>query len=90
MQSGTEAVKACRNNPNIDLILMDIQIPEIDGYQATQQIRQFNNKVVIIAQTAYALSGDREKSVDVGCNDYITKPIKKEELLSLIQKSFNK
>lgn len=90
MQSGTEAVKACRNNPDIDLILMDIQIPEIDGYQATQQIRQFNNKVVIIAQTAYALSGDRKKSVDVGCNDYITKPIKKEELLSLIQKSFNK
>jgi len=90
VQSGTEAVKACLNNPDIDLILMDIQIPEIDGYQATQQIRQFNNKVIIIAQTAYALSGDREKSIDVGCNDYITKPVKKEELLSLIQKSFYK
>jgi len=87
-RNGNEAVEICRNNPDIDLILMDIQIPEIDGYEATRQIRQFNKEVVIIAQTAFALSGDREESIDAGCNDYIAKPIKKEELLSLIQKYF--
>jgi signal transduction histidine kinase/ActR/RegA family two-component response regulator len=84
--SGTEAVETCRNNPDTDLVLMDIQLPGLDGYEATRQIRQFNKKVVIIAQTAYALSGDMEKAIESGCNDYIAKPIKKTELLALIEK----
>jgi hypothetical protein len=88
--NGIEAVKICRNNPDLDLILMDIQMPDLNGYEATRQIRQFNKDVVIIAQTAYGLTGDREKSLDAGCNDYITKPINKHELDSLIQKHFNK
>jgi signal transduction histidine kinase/ActR/RegA family two-component response regulator len=87
-KTGIEAVEICRNNPDIDLILMDIQMPEISGYEATRQIREFNKEVVIIAQTAYGLSGDREKAIEVGCNDYIAKPIKKEALLALIQKHF--
>ena len=86
--TGFEAVETCRNNPDIDLILMDIQMPEMNGYEATKQIREFNNEVIIIAQTAYGLSGDREKSIEAGCNDYIKKPIDKAELLSLIQKHF--
>ena len=65
-------------------------MPDLNGYEATRQIRQFNKDVVIIAQTAYGLTGDREKSLDAGCNDYITKPINKNELDSLIQKYFNK
>jgi CheY-like chemotaxis protein len=69
---------------------MDIQMPDLNGYEATQQIRQFNKTVVIIAQTAFGLSGDREKSIDSGCNDYIAKPINKNELLALIQKYFGK
>ena len=89
-RTGVEAVEACRNNPDIDLVLMDIQMPEMDGYEATRQIRQFNKEVIIIAQTAYALTGDREKAIEAGCNDYISKPIKKDELLALIQKYFNK
>jgi CheY-like chemotaxis protein len=88
--TGREAIESCGKNPDIDLILMDIQMPILDGYEATRQIRQFNKNVVIIAQTAFGLAGDREKSLDAGCNDYITKPIKKPELDSLIQKYFNK
>lgn len=89
-KTGIEAVEVCRNNPDIDLILMDIQMPEINGYEATRQIRKFNKEVIIIAQTAYGLSGDREKAIEAECNDYISKPIRKDELMALIQKYFKK
>ena len=89
-RTGFDTVEVCRNNPDTDLILMDIQMPVMNGYEATRQIRQFNDKVVIIAQTAFGLSGDREKAIESGCNDYISKPINKDELLSLIQKYFKK
>jgi CheY-like chemotaxis protein len=88
VDTGTAAVEACRQNPDIDLVLMDIQMPELGGYEATRQIREFNKTVVIIAQTAYGLSGDREKALEAGCNDYIAKPINKNELLGLIQNYF--
>ena len=87
-KSGTEAVEICRNQPDINLILMDIKMPEINGYEATRQIREFNKDVIIIAQTAYALEGDREKALKAGCNDYITKPIKKDQLLAMIESYF--
>jgi hypothetical protein len=87
--TGTEAVYFCRNNPDLDLILMDIQMPGMNGYEATSQIRQFNKEVVIIAQSAYALSHDRQKAIDAGCNDYISKPILKDDLLSIIHKHLN-
>ena len=87
-RTGTEAIEICRNNPDIDLILMDIQMPVMSGYEATRKIRQFNKDVVIIAQTAFGLSGDREKAIEAGCNDYIAKPINNKELYSLIQKYF--
>ena len=73
--SGTEAVEKCRNNPDIDLVLMDIQMPGLNGYEATRQIRQFNKDVIIIAQTASGLIGDRDKAMEAGCNDYIAKPL---------------
>ena len=69
---------------------MDIQMPGMNGYEATEQIRQFNKEVIIIAQTAFGLSGDREKAIEAGCNDYISKPIKNDELLRLIDKYFRK
>ncbi|MFA5419515.1 MAG: ATP-binding protein, partial [Bacteroidales bacterium] len=90
VRTGTETVEICRANPDLDLILMDIQMPVMNGYEATRQIRQFDKDVIIIAQTAYGLSGDREKAIEAGCNDYIAKPINKDELLSIIQKYFNK
>lgn len=89
-RTGVEAVEACLKNPNIDLILMDIQIPEMDGYKATIEIRKFNKDVIIIAQTAYALEGDKEKAIAVGCNDYISKPINTNELKKKIINSIKK
>jgi len=89
VRTGVEAVEACRLNADIDLILMDILMPGLSGYDAIRQIRQFNKDVVIIAQTAFAQTGDRDKSIAVGCNDYISKPIDKVKLLELIQKYFN-
>ena len=88
--TGVEAVEACRNNPDIDLVLMDIRMPKMDGNEATRQIRQFNTDVIIIAQTAYAFSGDKEKAIEAGCNDYISKPIDQTLLYELIKKHINK
>ena len=88
--TGVAALDICRDNPDIDLILMDIQMPEMGGYDAVKEIRSFNNDVVIIAQTAYGLEGDREKSLKAGCNDYIAKPINKTLLYQLIFKYFGK
>ncbi|MCF8232600.1 MAG: PAS domain S-box protein [Bacteroidales bacterium] len=82
--TGTEAVEKYNQNPDIDLILMDIKLPGGDGYEATRKIREHDSKVPIIAQTAYAMSGDRKKALDAGCNDYIAKPIKKNELIEKI------
>lgn len=88
--NGQDAIEISRNNSDIDLILMDMKIPIINGYEATQQIRKFNKEVIIIAQTAFGLAGDREKSISAGCNDYISKPIDKGKLVDLILKYFEK
>lgn len=87
-QTGVEAVEACKRNPDIDLVLMDIRMPELGGYEATKKIREFNKDVIIIAQTAFGLSRDKEKAIEAGCNDYISKPISNEVLFSLIYKYF--
>jgi len=86
--SGAEAVEATHKNPRLDLILMDIQMPLMNGYEATKKIRVFNNEVIIIAQTAYALPGDKEKAIEAGCNDYISKPITQTDLIDLMKKYF--
>ncbi len=88
-RTGFETVEICHNNPDIDLILMDIKMPGMNGYEATRQIRQFNKDVVIIAQTAFGLIGDREKSIEAGCNDYIAKPLQKNDLMNLVNRYFN-
>ncbi len=88
--SGREAVETLRQHPEISLILMDIKMPEMDGYEASRKIREFNKDVVIIAQTAFALQGDREKALEAGCDDYITKPVRKEEMLELIDRHLSK
>ena len=87
-KTGVEAIEACRNNPDIDLVLMDIKMPVMDGYEATREIRKFNTDMIIIAQTAYALIGDREKTIEAGCNNYISKPIIKDQLMALMLKYF--
>jgi PAS domain S-box-containing protein len=88
--TGVQAIEACRNNPDLDLVLMDIRMPEMDGIEATCQIRQFNKDVVIIAQTAYGFSRDREIAIEAGCNEYISKPVNMTLLIELIKKHCNK
>ena len=88
--TGIETVEICQNNPDLDFVLMDIKMPDIDGYEATRQIRQFNKDVVIIAQTAYALIGDREKAIEAGCNDYIAKPFGQASLTAIMNKYLQK
>ena len=85
-RTGIEAIELCRNNPDLDMILMDIKMPIMGGYEATKQIREFNKDIIIIAQTAYALEGDKEKAIEAGCDDYLSKPINKDELLEIIKK----
>lgn len=87
-QTGIEAVDLCKQNQGIDLVLMDIKMPGIDGYEATKRIRAFDKEVKIIAQTAFALTGDHEKALDAGCNDYVSKPISKKDLILKINKLF--
>ena len=83
-KDGESAVQMLEDHPETDLILMDILLPVMDGLQATRLIRQKNRDIPIIAQTALAMEGDEQKSIDAGCNDYISKPIMKKELLGKI------
>jgi PAS domain S-box-containing protein len=87
-KNGQEAIEICRNNPDTDLILMDIKMPVLDGNQATKTIRRFNQGVTIIAQTAYAFIDDHKKFLDSGFNGYLTKPIKENDLKLLLKKQF--
>ena len=83
-RNGEEAVKVCEDQPTLDLVLMDIKMPDLNGLDATRMIRKFNATLPIIAQTAYALVGERNKCLSAGCNDYISKPINRESLLKMI------
>lgn len=78
---GREAVDIAMNNQDIDVILMDIQLPVLDGYESAAKIREFRKNVLIIAQTAYSLLGDREKIIASGFDDYIVKPIFPRQLI---------
>lgn len=86
---GSVAVELCKRK-NIDLVLMDIKMQGMNGYEATQKIKSMYPDMPVIAQTAYAMSEDIDKLMNAGCNDYIVKPIKSSELLPLINSSFQK
>lgn len=83
-KDGAEAVSICKQHSEIDLVLMDIQMPEMNGYIATQRIREFNPDLPIIAQTAYVMPDEKDKCFEVGCNGFISKPIRKDELIRVI------
>jgi PAS domain S-box-containing protein len=84
--NGKEAVQLCRSGERIDLVLMDIKMPVMDGYEATKEIRSFLPTLPIIATTAYTLEADRTKALKSGCSDYISKPIRKASLLEKVNK----
>ena len=86
--TGQDALDYVKSNDLLDLILMDIQMPDINGYEATKKIKQWRQNLPIIAQTAYAMPHDRERSLAAGCDDYLPKPIQPEDLLSIIKKYF--
>lgn len=83
---GLEAVEFCKTDDKIDLILMDMKMPNMNGYEATQEIKKINKEIPIIAQTAYALQDDESKAFTNGCDDYIAKPIRARELMDAIHK----
>lgn len=85
-KNGKEAFSCCTGDSTIDLVLMDINMPVMNGFIATKEIKKIKPNLPIIAQTAYAIAGDREKFIDAGCDDYISKPIKKDELIEVINK----
>jgi len=86
-ESGKEAMNILSENKDIDIVLMDIMMPEMDGYETTQKIRRehMNTTLPVIAVTAKAMKGDREKCIEAGASDYITKPVKIDQLLSLMR-----
>lgn len=85
--NGQDAINLCLLDKGIGIILMDVKMPGMDGYEATKKIREFNKDVIIIAQTAHAFKGEREKAMDAGCNDFITKPFYLEDLTDIIMKN---
>jgi len=85
-KNGREAIEICENDSSIGLVLMDINMPVLNGLDAAREIKKFRPSLPIIAQTAYAVAGDKERILDSGCNDYISKPLEKNMLLELIGK----
>lgn len=86
--NGKESLEKISLNPNISLVLMDIMMPEMDGYQAMRAIRDMDAKVKnvpIIALTAKAMKGDRAKCIEAGASDYLSKPVDSEKLLSMLR-----
>lgn len=83
---GEETIELVKQNPDISLILMDLKMPKIDGFEATKIIKKLYPNLPIIAQTAFALVGDREKALEAGCDDYISKPIDHKKLNAIINR----
>jgi CheY-like chemotaxis protein len=86
-ENGRDGVELLRENRDVDLVLMDIMMPEMDGYEAMQAVRSMPEfeQLPIISLTAKAMKGDREKSIVSGASDYITKPVDTDQLLSLLR-----
>jgi len=83
-KDGEEMIESVKNQDKIDLVLMDISMPKMDGYTASKMLRNQGFLVPIIAQSAFSVEEEKEKVIEAGCNDFISKPINKEELLEKI------
>lgn len=85
-KNGEEAVKMAEKNASIEMVLMDVKMPVMDGLEATRRIKEIRSELPIVAQTAFALSGDKDRILAAGCNEYITKPIRREALIEMINR----
>ncbi len=85
-ENGQEAVDIFRKNPDIKLILMDIKMPVMDGYEATRQIRKIDDAIPVVAQTAYSLPADKKLAIEAGCTGHLAKPVSRKMLTDTIQK----
>ncbi len=90
LKNGQEAVEFCKNNAQIELILMDLKMPGMNGFEATKLIKEFRADLPIIAQTAYTTIEDKDKAVKAGCDDFISKPITPKVFNSVIDKYLKK
>lgn len=83
--NGKEAVEHCRNHPEVSLVLMDLKMPVMDGYEATKEIKSFRKGLPVIAITAFAMTGDKKIALEAGCDDFIAKPVDREELRNKLE-----
>lgn len=88
-KNGKQAIEYCKQNNDIELVIMDIKIPEMNGYEATRRIKQMRENLTIIAHTAYAATEDKIKAFEAGCDEHIAKPAKPNQLIKLINKYLN-
>ncbi len=84
--NGKEAVNYCMEHQNMDIILMDINMPKLNGFEATTIISGLQPNIPIVALTAYAMEGDREKTLEAGCVDYMAKPLDQMEFMAMVDK----
>jgi len=84
--NGKKAVDQCREHPEISLVLMDIKMPVMNGFEATREIKSFRKDILVIAVTAFAMKGDEKKAMEAGCDDYLAKPVDKDSLMNMLAK----
>lgn len=84
-KNGSEAIELCENNA-VDIVLMDIKMPGIDGNEATREIKAFNSGITVIVQTSYTLKEDSEKAFNSGCDTFLSKPVRPKNLLAIVEK----
>jgi CheY-like chemotaxis protein len=86
VKNGRKAVDICASNLPIDAVLMDIRLPEMNGYKATRLIKEIRKELPVIAQTAYAMESDVNSALEAGCDDFLVKPITQEQLFTVLSK----
>ncbi|MBN1596828.1 MAG: response regulator [Bacteroidales bacterium] len=89
VENGKDAIKICKEDKNINLVLMDVQLPVLNGKEAMKEIKKTQPELPIVAQTAFAMSGDKERYLNDGFDEYVSKPINVTELLNIIEKYFD-
>lgn len=85
---GSEAIELFKSREHFDCVLMDIRLPDINGFEVTKKCKEINNSTPIIAQTAFAMEDDKSKCISAGCDDYVSKPIDKDILFEKIDRLF--